>query len=205
MSHTERIPQHALQSLQQGNARFVSGQTQPHDDYLKIKQTANAQTPKAIVLGCMDSRCAPEIVFDQGIGDILTIRVAGHVLNQDNIASLAFGTKALGASLIVVLGHTRCGAISAACKQNNPNEWQDMLATIQPAINTVEQQYNTTLCDHPEYADEVAKQHVLNTAIGIPQQSKTIRDLLSTNKLAIVGAMYDASTGEVTFFDDLTN
>ena len=197
--------QPTLQSLVQGNMRFVSKQAHPHDHHLQIKQSQVKQSPKAIVLGCMDSRCAPEIVFDQGIGDILTIRLAGHVLNQDNIASLEFGAKALGACLIVVLGHTHCGAVSAACKQNDHGYWQDMLANIQAAVSTVGHQYNIKLCDHPEYTDEVAKRHVLNTAKNISAQSKIIQDLIAKKKLAITGAMYDVSTGQVTFFNDLAN
>jgi len=192
---------HVLKSLQQGNKRFTSGNLELHNYKKQIAYTKETQHPKTIVLSCMDSRSAPEIIFDQGIGDIFTIRVAGNVINSDILGSMEFGTQVAGAKLIVVLGHTRCGAVQAACQGDQLGHLSGLLQKIQPAVTRTETHLKTTSCSDPKLVDAIAEQNVMNIVQQIPQESPIIANLLKNKKINIVGAMYDISTGEVTFLD----
>lgn len=195
---SDHTPHQTLTELQQGNQRFVTGAMAHHDHQATIHDTQNSQSPKAVVLGCMDSRCPPELIFDQGIGDLLTLRVAGPVLNDAMLASLGFGCDVLGASLIVVLGHTKCGAITAACqdKGGHIDHIHGVVVPIQAAIDA-----------HPNISGNdqihaVTRTHVQHIMQAIPEQSVLLKRMLEDKKIHIVGGIYDVATGQVSFFDE---
>lgn len=191
-----------LQTLVEGNARFVAGKPREHDYQAQILDTKKTQAPSTVVLSCMDSRSIPELAFDKGIGSVFTLRVAGNVINQDILGSMEYATKVVGAKLIVVMGHTNCGAIKAACKDAKLGNLTDLLQDIRPAVKTVESNVQNAECTDKTFVDQIAKQNVLNMIHAIPVQSPIIAELLKNNEVKIVGAMYDVSTGKVSFFED---
>jgi carbonic anhydrase len=201
MKHANDASNLALQSLKQGNARFTSGKMLEHNYSAQIKDTKTGQSPKAVVLSCMDSRSIPELAFDQGIGDIFTLRIAGNVINKDILGSMEFGTKVVGAKVIVVLGHTQCAAVAAACQNDKLGNLTDLLQEIRPAVVSTEKKLKTKSCA-PTMIDAVAQQNVINMVHRIPQQSKIIAELVHSGQLKIIGAMYDVATGKVTFIED---
>lgn len=190
-----------LQTLKEGNQRFVAGKPRKHDYEKQILNTKDAQHPEAVVLACMDSRSIPELAFDQGVGHIFTIRVAGNVINKDILGSMEYGTKVAGAKLIIVMGHTNCGAVAAACHGESFGNLGGLLGQIQPAVQTTEATLQKSDCSDKSLVNAIAKQNVINMVKAIPQQSQLIAELVKEGKVKIVGAMYDVSTGKVTFFD----
>lgn len=190
-----------LQNLKDGNKRFVSGKPRHHDYEKQIRDTKNTQTPKVIVLSCSDSRSIPELAFDQGVGAIFTIRVAGNVINKDILGSMEYAADVIGAKLIVVLGHTNCGAVAAACKDVKFGNLTGLLQQIQPAVQTLKATTPSGSCKDKNFIDAIAKQNVINMMQQIPQQSPIIAHLVKAKKVKITGGIYDVSTGKVTFFD----
>lgn len=196
-------PQQVLKLLKEGNARFVSNQMSGHDFLQQAKSTQDAQSPDAVILSCMDSRSAPELLFDQGKGSIFVIRIAGNILNTDELASMEFATKLSTAKLIVVMGHTNCGAVVGACKGVIKGHLSELLAKIEPAIEeTAMAAGGKKECNSPDFINTAAKNNVLMIMQQIPQQSPIIKQLLDEHKIMIVGAMHDLATGQVTFFED---
>ncbi|WP_017651309.1 carbonic anhydrase [Fortiea contorta] len=186
-------PQAALKSLKEGNARFVDGKTlNPNQSKLRLQETSVAQYPFAAILGCADSRVPAEIVFDQGLGDLFVVRVAGNVASQTAIGSLEFATAVLGAQLIVVLGHARCGAVAAAVKgEPLPGRIGVFVEEIKPAVERVRNKTGSL-----EENSIIA--NVQYQAQKLGESSTILRTLIKENKLQIVGGRYDLSTGKVT-------
>jgi carbonic anhydrase len=151
----------------------------------------------------MDSRGSPELIFDQGIGDMFSTRLAGNVLDTDQLGGLEYATKAIGSHLIVVMGHTRCGAVAGACSSVKLGNLTQLLQKIQPAVENVKTSKNTSAlnCQDTKIVDEIAKQNVLNVMHEIKDKSKIISDLIDSGEVKIVGGMHDLKTGEVTFFE----
>lgn len=192
-----------LQMLKDGNIRFLSGQSKGRDLLKQAKLTAaKGQYPFAIILSCMDSRGSPELIFDQGIGDVFSTRLAGNVLDADQLGGMEFATKVVGSHLIVVMGHTRCGAVAGSCGGVELGSLTQLLQKIQPAVDAVKKARNTDKldCANTAIVDDIAKQNVLNVMQDIKNQSKIISDLVASGEVKIVGAMQDLRTGEVTFF-----
>lgn len=194
-------PQEELDALKAGNLRFIANEKADHDFHYQIDKTKDGQKPYAVILGCLDSRVAPEIVFDQGIGEVFVARVAGNIENNDILGSMEFGTAITGAKLIVVLGHTKCGAVKGACNDAKLGHLTQLLDKIQPAVKKVKASH--AKFDSNSYADIdlVAEENVKITVDAIRKKSKVIRDLESQNKVKLVGAMYDISSGKVTFYE----
>lgn len=193
----------ALQLLKEGNQRFVSGLSKNRDLLQQSKLTGKkGQYPFAIVLSCMDSRGSPELLFDQGIGDIFAVRLAGNVLDQDQLGGMEYATEAVGSHLIVVMGHSRCGAVSGACHRVEMGYLTQLLNKIQPAIDQVMKTKNVTHlnCEDQNTIDEIAKQNVLNVMSDITKQSPIINKLVQSGDVKIVGGMQDVQTGKITFF-----
>ncbi|QLY27333.1 carbonic anhydrase [Bdellovibrio sp. KM01] len=200
-----QTPQEELMALKEGNERFMSGEKAGHDFHYQINKTKDGQKPYAVILSCLDSRVPPEIVFDQGIGELFVARVAGNVENDDILGSMEFGTAVMGAKLVVVMGHTKCGAIKGACQNVKLGHLTGVLDKIQPAVAQVKKsnpKFNTESYDD---LDHVSQAHVMLTVEEIRKKSKIIRDLEAQNKIRLVGAMYDISTGKVTFLDDVAS
>ena len=192
-------PDEVLSRLKDGNERFVSGQMLNRDLNEQVEQTAGGQFPYAIVLGCVDSRVPPELVFDQGIGDIFSARIAGNFVNTDILGSMEFATAAAGAKLIVVLGHTECGAVKGACDNVELGNLTQTLSNISPAVYAVTDVDGPRSSKNPEFVDAVAHENVDQTVQNILDRSGVIRDLVEKGDVKVVGAMHDVATGKVTF------
>jgi carbonic anhydrase len=189
-------PDSAKERLQEGNRRFVANAMKPRDWNAKVVATASGQYPFAAVLGCMDSRAPIEIAFDQGLGDVFGVRVAGNVVNDDELGSLEYATK-VGAKLIVVLGHTSCGAVKGAIDGVEMGNLTGLLAKIQPAVASAG-------C-HDSHDDacvtKVAVENVRLALTQIRQRSPYLAKEIGAGNVGLVGALYDVSNGKVTFLE----
>lgn len=192
-------PDAALKRLQDGNARFVAGKTVNCDLMKQVKDTAGQQSPTAVVVGCIDSRVPPELVFDQRIGDIFSARIAGNFVNTDILGSLEFATKAAGSKLIVVLGHSECGAIKGAVDNVKLGNLTSMLANIRPALEKVKYEGVPSSKDKA-LVQKVADQNAKDAAEMIMKNSPVIAELVKEGKVKIVSAMHDLSTGKISWF-----
>ncbi|MGB5171969.1 carbonic anhydrase family protein [Eudoraea sp.] len=192
-------PRQILESLQAGNERFVRNDLTARDHSLQIRESADKQFPKAMVLSCVDSRVPVEDVFDKGIGDIFVARVAGNFVNNDILGSMEFATKVAGAKLIIVLGHENCGAIHAAIDGAELGHITGMLKNIKPAIK------QSTVTDGPRnsenrlFVHEVSENNVRITIEKIIEESSIIKEMMDNGEVDIKGAVYDMDTGVVNF------
>ena len=199
-SQAAMSPQAALAELRAGNARFVAGQLQVRDFPAKVRATASGQYPFAVILSCLDSRQPIEIVFDQGIGDVFSARVAGNVLNDDILGSMEFACKASGAKLIAVVGHSHCGAIKGAVDDVQLGSLTGLLAKIKPAIAQVPATSQQPSSKNDEFVQNVAEANVRLVRQQIRERSPVLREMIDQGKIALAGGMYDLSTGKVRFF-----
>ncbi len=192
-------PDQALAALKEGNERFVSGKSLQRDLMAQVRATASGQYPFAAVLGCIDSRVPPELVFDQGIGDIFSPRIAGNFANTDTIGSLEFTTKLAGAKLIVVLGHTACGAIKGACDNAQLGNLTQTLSNLAPAVYAATGVPGDRSSKNRAFVEQVTRENVRLTVQALNDRSTVLRSLVEAGQLAIVGAMYNVATGRVSF------
>ena len=195
-SQAAMTPDRALSMLREGNARYVAGSPARRDLAAQIQATAGGQYPFAIVLGCVDSRVPIEVVFDQGIGDIFAARVAGNIVNGDLLGSMEFACRLAGSKAVVVLGHTACGAVKGAISNAELGNLTGLVQKIEPAVVAVEGERDT---DNAAYVDQVAETNVRMVLDEIREQSPVLAEMEQDGSIAIVGAMYDISTGEVRF------
>jgi carbonic anhydrase len=195
-------PELAFQILKEGNERFVNNLRVNRNLLQQVNETRNGQFPFATILSCMDSRTSAELIFDQGLGDIFSIRVAGNVLNDDILGSMEFATKVVGTKIIVVLGHTKCGAIVGACNDVKLGHLTNLLDKIKPAIKAESETQNERNGSNPSFVNHVTEINVHLTIKEILEQSPIIAELVKDKKLKIVGGVYDVETGKVTFFED---
>lgn len=191
-------PADAIARLQAGNTRFSSGKTINCDLMQQVKETAAAQAPFAAVVGCIDSRVPPELVFDQRIGDIFCARVAGNFINNDIIGSLEFATKVSGARAIVVLGHNDCGAIKGAVDHVKLGHLTAMLTNIAPAVVSTRTSGDRN-SKNAAFVQAVAENNVKLSVAALTSRSSILKGLVTAGQLRIVGAMHDLATGRVTF------
>ena len=193
-------PHKALEMLKQGNERFVSGKTLARDLLAQVKQTSQGQFPYAAVVTCLDSRTQPEILFDQGIGDLFVARVAGNFVNDDILGSLEFATKLAGAKLIVIMGHTECGAVKGACDGAQLGLLTAALANINPAVTAIKGDYSPRSSKNKEFVQAVTELNVKLNIQKLRDRSLVLREMLEKGEIAVVGAMYDVSSGRVAFW-----
>ncbi|MDP3467860.1 MAG: carbonic anhydrase [Daejeonella sp.] len=196
-------PRLALEFLRDGNSRFCKNISYNRDNQQIIMETAAGQWPFAAVLNCSDSRVATELIFDQGLGDIFSIRLAGNVASPEAIASLEYTCKVLGSKLIVVLGHTNCGAVSAACNSVQMGNLDALLKHINPAIEAEKETLNDRNGSNKVFLNNVLHNNVHVQIESIINGSEIIRELIQNQQIGIIGGMYDISTGGVEFFDEL--
>ena len=189
----EMKPAEALSRLMEGNRRFMENGGKNRDLAEQVRATAEGQYPFAAVLGCIDSRVPAEIVFDQGIGDIFNARVAGNVVNEDILGSLEYACNVAGSKLILVLGHTSCGAVTAACNKVDMGNITSLLSKITPAVESFGKA--------PVEVDEVAARNVELNILRIREESKILSEMESDGRILIVGGIYDVATGKVTLVD----
>lgn len=192
-------PQQALQMLKDGNARFLAGKMRQRDLLQQVKATGDGQFPFAVILGCIDSRAPNEWIFDQGVGDIFNARIAGNFVNDDLLGSLEFACAAAGAKLILVIGHTECGAVEGACDDIILGNLTHMLANIRPAVAAVTGFESDRTSSNAAFVQAVADKNVALTMARIRERSAILRDLDDKGGIAIAGAMYDVRSGQVTF------
>ncbi|MDO8860340.1 carbonic anhydrase family protein [Haliea sp. E1-2-M8] len=192
-------PTDALAMLQAGNARFVAGEMLQRDLSGQVSATAAGQYPHSIVLGCIDSRVPPELVFDQGLGDIFSPRIAGNVVTPELLGSMEFAAGVAGSRAIVVLGHTECGAVKGACDGVELGNLTSNLAHIQPAVEAVPVTEGPRNSTNTAWVNAVAHENVAQTVQRILTDSPLLKQLVDEGKLQVVGAMYDVATGKVEF------
>jgi carbonic anhydrase len=197
-SQSAMTPAKALDALKEGNKRFRAGTSVQKNLSAKVKASAAGQYPFAVVLSCMDSRVPVETVFDQSIGDLFSIRVAGNVVNPDNLGSLEYAAKAIGVKLIVVLGHSSCGAVKGAIDNVKLGNLTQLVAKIQPAVAA---SGSGTSKDHA-YVDKVGEENVRHAMKEIREESPVVKELLDSGAVRMVGAWYDGETGAVTFYEN---
>lgn len=195
-------PQQALEILKEGNRRFVHNLKLNRNLLEQVNETRDGQWPFATVLSCIDSRTSAELIFDQGLGDIFSIRIAGNIINEDILGSMEFACKVAGSKFIVVLGHTKCGAIKGACDNVELGHLSGLLHKIQPAIEAERSTHANRTASNPQFVEEVAKINVERSVQEILDRSHIIRELVDQGKIGISGAMYDVASGKVEFYDD---
>lgn len=196
-------PEKALQFLKEGNQRFQQNLKANRNLLEQVNDTAEGQFPFATILSCIDSRVSAELVFDQGLGDIFSIRIAGNFINQDILGSMEFACKLAGTKLLVVLGHTSCGAVKGACDHARLGHLTTLINKIEPAVAAVKEPKDESLRNskNPEFVDAVSEVNVKMAIDQIREQSKILSEMESNGEIAIVGAMYDISNGAVAFYD----
>ena len=198
----ERLtPDEIKQILIEGNQRFIEQNQEEHYFLEQVKITSsNGQFPHTAILGCVDSRAPAEQIFDQGIGDLFNTRIAGNIVDEDVLGSLEFSCKLAGAKLIVVFGHTSCGAVTAACKGQKIGHVTALLEKIQPAVNRVK----STVSDitSSEAINMASKENVFNSIREIRERSAILREMEENGKIKIVGAMYHIDSGKVEFYEE---
>jgi carbonic anhydrase len=176
---------------------------QAHRDLLEqVNVTSDGQFPFAIVLSCIDSRTSVELIFDQGLGDVFSARIAGNIVNTDILGSMEFATKVAGSKIIVVLGHSKCGAVKGACDHVEMGNLTELLAKIQPAIyeeKTIQENRNSS---NSLFVENVAAINVKRTVNSIIQRSPIIKEMIDNKQIGIVGGMHNLDTGEVEFYED---
>lgn len=195
-SQQNMTPEKALEYLKEGNERFVQN-LKAHRDHLdQVNETREGQYPFATILSCIDSRVSAELVFDQGLGDIFSIRIAGNVLNEDILGSMEFACKIAGSKLIVVLGHTKCGAVNGAVNGVKMGSLTGLLEKIEPAIEAVKHKHSA---DDPAFMDEVVEQNVRDVADEILEKSPILAEMVKAGEIGIAKGIYSVDTGKVEF------
>lgn len=195
-------PTSAIEALKEGNKRFVSKNTIKRDLNQQVEETSKGQFPFATVLHCIDSRVSSELLFDQGVGDIFSIRIAGNFVNEDILGSMEFACKLAGTKTVLVLGHTACGAVKGACDHARLGNLTKLIEKIEPAVDAVTEPKDESLRNSKNinFVNEVAKKNVEMTIANIRKQSEVLKDMEGNAEISIVGGMYDIATGKVEFY-----
>lgn len=198
-------PRMALDILKEGNERFVKNLKAQRDLLAQVNATRDGQWPFATILSCMDSRTSAELIFDQGLGDIFSIRIAGNIVNTDILGSMEFACKVAGSKLIVVLGHTKCGAVKGACDHVEMGNLTEVLSKLQPAV------YAERETKEPEgrnskngnFVEKVSSINVRRSVKSVIERSFIIEQMVEAGQIGVVGAMYNIDTGKVEFYHDV--
>ena len=194
-------PRQAFEILAEGNRRFVSNLRLNRNLLQQVNETSEGQYPFAIVLSCIDSRTSAELIFDQGLGDIFSVRIAGNVLNEDILGSMEFACQLAGSKLIVVLGHTRCGAIKGACSHVELGHLTGLLGKVGPAIHDVESVGGRRNLAPDEFVEQVAVENTRHQLRAIVDRSPILQRLFQEGRIGLVGGVYSVESGEVSFFE----
>jgi carbonic anhydrase len=198
-TQAELNPDLALEILKEGNDRFVKNLKANRNLLQQVNETAQGQFPFATILSCIDSRTSAELIFDQGLGDVFSIRIAGNILNEDILGSMEFATKVVGTKIIIVLGHTKCGAIVGACNNVELGNLTALLHKVKPAIALEKVTTENRTGSNVRFVDNVTTNNVIHTIERIRRESPIILDLENTGAIKIVGAIYNVDTGSVNF------
>lgn len=195
-------PEKAMEYLIEGNRRFQNNLKANRNLLEQVNDTSEGQFPFATILSCIDSRVSAELVFDQGLGDIFSVRIAGNFVNEDILGSMEFACKLAGTKLIVVLGHTSCGAIKGACDDAKMGNLTKLIEKIKPAVKAVTEPKDASKrnSQNSEFVDNVSEKNVLLTIDRIHTESPILSEMEKNGEIKIVGAMYDINSGEVDFY-----
>ncbi len=195
-------PAMALELLKEGNMRFVNNLKVNRNLLQQANETSDGQHPFAVILSCIDSRTSAELIFDQGLGDIFSVRVAGNIINEDILGSMEFGCKVAGSKIIVVLGHTKCGAVKGACDHVEMGNLTALLSKIRPAVEdelTTKKERNSK---NGTFVEKVAAINVKRTVKAIMERSPILKEMLLAGEIGIIGGIHDITAGVVTFYPD---
>ena len=194
-------PAVALEILKDGNKRFVSNLKINRNLLQQANETSDGQHPFAVILSCIDSRTSAELIFDQGLGDVFSVRIAGNIVNEDILGSMEFGCKVAGAKIIVVLGHTKCGAVKGACDNVTLGNLSGLIAKIKPAVEQESVTAENRNSSNGVFVENVAELNVSLSVKNILLKSPIIADMVKNGDIGIVGGIHDITTGEVKFFE----
>ena len=198
-------PSMALNILNEGNKRFVNNLKVNRNLLQQANETSDGQHPFAIILSCIDSRTSAELIFDQGLGDIFSVRIAGNIINEDILGSMEFACKVAGSKIIVVLGHTKCGAVKGACDHIEMGNLTALLTKIRPAVDEETLTKENRNSNNSVFVENVSTINVKRTVKSIMQRSTILKEMIESGQIGIVGGTHDISTGEVTFYPDTMN
>jgi carbonic anhydrase len=193
-------PAMALELLNDGNKRFVNNLKVNRNLLQQANETSDGQHPFAVILSCIDSRTSAELIFDQGLGDIFSVRIAGNIINEDILGSMEFGCKVAGAKIIVVLGHSGCGAIKGACDHVEMGNLTTLLTKIQPAVSAEVTEKENRTSANDTFVEKVTTINIERTVKAITERSPILKEMIDTGAIGIVGAKHDLASGVVTFF-----
>ena len=196
-------PRKALEILKEGNNRFINNLKAHRNLLEQVNETRDGQWPFATILSCIDSRTSAELIFDQGLGDIFSVRIAGNIVNTDILGSMEFACKVAGSKLIVVLGHSKCGAVKGACDHVEMGNLTELLSKIQPAVYSENKIKENRTSKNADFVENVSEINVKRSVKSIIERSFVLEQMLEEGQIGIVGAMHDIETGEVTFYDDV--
>jgi carbonic anhydrase len=191
-------PNDALTILKEGNKRFVNNYKFGRNLKDQVIQTSTGQFPFAVVLSCIDSRVPAELVYDQGIGDLFSVRVAGNIINEDVLGSIEYGCKVAGSKIVVILGHTKCGAVTAACNNIELGNITSLLAKIKPAVDLFRTANKIVV---GELIEKVALENIKLSRKNILENSSILKEMNDNGEIIIVGASYDVETGSIVYFE----
>lgn len=195
-------PSVALRLLTEGNKRFINNLKVNRNLLQQVNETSDAQHPFAVTLSCIDSRTSVELIFDQGLGDVFSVRIAGTIVNEDILGSMEFACKVAGAKIIVVLGHSKCGAVKGACDNVKMGNLTNLLSKIQPAIEAEKTISADRDSNNEEFVEKVSALNVRKAVEAIMHRSPILKSLIENGECGIIGGNHDISTGEVTFYHD---
>lgn len=198
-------PPMALDLLKEGNKRFVNNLKVNRNLLQQANETSDGQHPFAIILSCIDSRTSAELIFDQGLGDIFSVRIAGNIINEDILGSMEFACKVAGSKIIVVLGHTKCGAVKGACDHVEMGNLTALLTKLRPAVDDETATKENRTSNNALFVENVATINVKRTVKSIMERSPILKEMIEDGQIGIVGGTHDITTGEVIFYDDTIN
>jgi len=197
-------PTMALDLLKEGNKRFINNMKVNRNLLQQANETSDGQHPFAVILSCIDSRTSAELIFDQGLGDVFSVRIAGNIINEDILGSMEFGCKVAGSKIIVVLGHSKCGAVKGACDHVEMGNLTALLSKLQPAVYDEKTITENRTSSNEEFVEKVSMINVKRTVHAIMERSPILKEMVESGAIGIVGGNHNINTGEVSFYDDTT-
>jgi len=198
-------PAKAIELLKEGNKRFVNNLKANRNLLQQANETSDGQHPFAVILSCIDSRTSAELIFDQGLGDVFSVRIAGNIVNEDILGSIEFACKLAGAKIIVVLGHSKCGAVKGACDHAEMGNLTALLSKIRPAVDDETETTDNRTSKNGVFVENVAAINVKRTVKAIKERSTILSQMISNGEIGIIGGMHELSTGEVTFYEETSS
>ncbi|HEY3385530.1 MAG TPA: carbonic anhydrase family protein [Saprospiraceae bacterium] len=195
-------PSMAIELLKEGNKRFINNLKINRNLLQQVNETSSGQYPLAVVLSCIDSRTSAELIFDQGLGDIFSVRIAGNIINEDILGSMEFACRIAGAKAIVVLGHSKCGAVKGACDHVEMGNLTNLLSKLQPAVHAEKTVTSNRSSANDEFVEKVATINVQMAMHQIHDKSTILNEMIADKKIVLIGGMYDVETGLVQFYEE---